>query len=114
MAESIYQFTAVDYKGDEVNLSVETDETSTVVEWFNGNDELIGEDFTVNYIPSGDEVITVIGFNAGGCADTAMIQLIEYQFDFIECSIRRLAGKEKTLLTSKLQTESSELHYKTQ
>jgi gliding motility-associated-like protein len=67
--------------GDEVTLTATSEDDGTVVEWFNEDNELIGEDFVITYLPEGDELLTVIGFNAGGCFDTAMIQLTEYRFD---------------------------------
>lgn len=68
--------------GDELTLNVNTADDGTVVEWYDEDNKLIGEETTITYLPEGDELLTVIGYNAGACFDTTMIQLIEYQFDF--------------------------------
>ncbi|WP_235293278.1 T9SS type B sorting domain-containing protein [Portibacter lacus] len=67
--------------GEELNLVVTSETDGTVVEWYDEDENLIGEEFEITYNPEGDELLTVIGFNAGGCFDTAMIQLIEYKLD---------------------------------
>lgn len=67
--------------GDEVSLSSSTDSDGAVVEWYDEDGELIGEDFDITYSPTGDELVSVIGFNAGGCFDTAYVQITEYSLD---------------------------------
>lgn len=63
-------------------LTVDTDSDGVTFIWTNEAGEEIGEGSEITYVPTGDEVVTVIGTNAGGCMDTAMIQLIEYAFDY--------------------------------
>ncbi|WP_235299002.1 T9SS type B sorting domain-containing protein [Portibacter marinus] len=84
--------------GEEVNLTVNVETEGTVIEWLDEDENIIGNNTDLVYMPDGDELITVIGFNAGGCFDTATVQLIEDNFDInIEGPEVACAGEEAVI-----------------
>ncbi len=83
----------------ETTVTVESDQMDVTYVWADGQGDQIGEGSEISFIPEGNEIITVIGTNAGGCSDTSMIQMIEYMFDF-EVNFPELVCKgEETIIS---------------
>ena len=66
--------------GQSIELTAIVNVESTI-NWYNTNGNIIGQGDKVVYSPVGNEKITVIAIDKYDCADTAYIQLTEYEFD---------------------------------
>jgi PKD repeat protein len=81
----IFELIAVDTvhfcEGESVMLSVNPTNFSMDITWFNEDGNEIGTGIMIEYSPTGDEWITVVGIDTFGCEDTTSIFLDLFEFD---------------------------------